>query len=567
MPRPTADRGAPSAGKPVSWNGTRVLIFTEYEDTLRYLRQQLEAAIQGTDRAEERIDVYHGPTPAARREEIKRAFNTDPKKHPLRILLATDAAREGINLQAQCWNLFHFDVPWDPSRLEQRNGRIDRKLQPQDEVFCHYFVYRQRPEDRVLRALVRKTDTIKRELGSLAEVIEGRLADTLARAGIRRADVQRLEKEIDDADLDGDFKETVQEELEAARERQSELRDQIEVLRNRLKESRAWVGLDVDHFRAALSRGLELMGAEPLQPLPDAPGLFRFPALDRRVGGDPSWADTLDTLRTPREREQSFWEWRRQSPIRPVVFEDPGILTEAVVHLHLEHAVVRRLLGRFVAQGFVYNDLSRACLVQTVDPIPRVLLLGRLCLYGAGAARLHEALLAVTARWIDPDKRKGPLTPYAREAESNTLQLLHDALRMGAQPANAVMLRRLRATGPRDVAELLPHLEKRGQDYAEDARGKLGRRGEDEARKMQEILEGQRKRILSTAERYGEIQPGLFDDEEMRQLEADRRHWGRRLIQIEDELKGEPARIRAVYHVQAERVEPVGLVYLWPVTG
>ena len=53
------------------------------------------AAIANTDRADERIAIYHGPTPPADREEIKRAFNADPKKHPLRILIATDAAREG----------------------------------------------------------------------------------------------------------------------------------------------------------------------------------------------------------------------------------------------------------------------------------------------------------------------------------------------------------------------------------------------------------------------------------------------------------------------------------------
>jgi superfamily II DNA or RNA helicase len=564
LPRPGE---APPAGAPPRWNETRVLIFTEYEDTLRYLRQQLEAAIQGTERAEERIEVYHGPTPQARREEIKRAFNADPRKHPLRILLATDAAREGINLQTHCWNLFHFDVPWNPARLEQRNGRIDRKLQPRNEVDCHYFVYRQRPEDRVLRALVRKTDTIKRELGSLAQVIEGKLADTLTKSGIRRADIDRLEREIDAADLARDFKETVTEELEAARERQNELREQIDGLRNRLKESGDWVGLDVDHFRAALSCGLELMGAEPLQEAPGAPRRFVFPALDRRAGGDASWANTLDTLRAPREREQAFWEWRRESAIRPVVFEDPGVMTDDVVHLHLEHPVVRRLLGRFTAQGFVHHDLSRACLAQTADPIPRVILIGRLCLYGGGAARLHEELIPVTARWVDPEKRKGPLTPYGREAEGNTLQLLEEALRKAVQPANEVMLRKLQATGPRDVAELLPHLEKRGRQYAEEARAKLARRGEEEARKMQEVLEAQRKRILATVEKHRDTQPGLFDQAEFRQLEADRRHWVRRLTQIEEELKGEPDRIREVYGVKAERIEPVGLVYLWPVTG
>ncbi|MBV9125878.1 MAG: DEAD/DEAH box helicase [Planctomycetes bacterium] len=255
------------AGSPVhGWNDTRILIFTEYEDTLRYLRQQLEAALQGTDRADERIEVYHGSTPQVRREEIKHAFNADPKKHPVRILLATDAAREGINLQTHCGDLFHFDVPWNPSRLEQRNGRIDRKLQPRLEVTCYYFVYQQRAEDRVLRALVRKTDTIKRELGSLAQVIEGRLAETLV-PGIRHEDVDRLEREIGAADLDPDAKETVGEELEAARQRQEELRAQKERLQDLLKTSRDWVGLETESFRAALSCALELIGAEPLKQL------------------------------------------------------------------------------------------------------------------------------------------------------------------------------------------------------------------------------------------------------------------------------------------------------------
>jgi SNF2 family DNA or RNA helicase len=121
---PTADE---SPGKPPEWNNTRVIIFTEWDDTRRYLQRQLNAAIAGTDRAAERIAVFHGPTPPEDREVIKIAFNTDPAQHPLRILIATDAAREGLNLQAHCWHLFHFDVPWNPSRMEQRNGRIDRK--------------------------------------------------------------------------------------------------------------------------------------------------------------------------------------------------------------------------------------------------------------------------------------------------------------------------------------------------------------------------------------------------------------------------------------------------------
>ena len=88
---------------------------------------------------------------------------------------------------------------------EQRNGRIDRKLQPSPEVRCHYFVYKQRLEDRVLQAVVRKTEIIKRELGSLAQVIEGRLTDKLAK-GIRHADAVLLEEEVAHADLDVNYK-------------------------------------------------------------------------------------------------------------------------------------------------------------------------------------------------------------------------------------------------------------------------------------------------------------------------------------------------------------------------
>src|SRR4029077_15699767 len=99
------------------------------------------------------------------REEIKQAFNADPAEHPLRILIATDAAREGINLQNYCADLFHFDLPWNPSRIEQRNGRIDRKLQREEVVRCHPFIFTQREEDHILAALVRKTKLIAEQLG------------------------------------------------------------------------------------------------------------------------------------------------------------------------------------------------------------------------------------------------------------------------------------------------------------------------------------------------------------------------------------------------------------------
>lgn len=302
--------GLPLAGetpeKPAQWNDTRVIIFTEYDDTKRYLHQQLSAAIVDADRASERIAIFHGPTPPEDREAIKIAFNTGPAQHRVRVLIATDAAHEGLNLQAHCWNLFHFYVPWNPSRMEQRNGRIDRKLQPSPEVYCYYFFYKQRPEDRILAALVRKTKTIREELGSLAQVIDSRL-DALMKNGIRHKEIDTIEREIQSADLENEQREAVEEELEINRERQLELRKQIDRLRDMLATSQKAIGLSEDHFRSAISGALEILGAEPLNGARNGggagPSRYVFPAVDQRPGADPSWADTMDSLRAPRSKD------------------------------------------------------------------------------------------------------------------------------------------------------------------------------------------------------------------------------------------------------------------------
>jgi hypothetical protein len=546
-----------------------VLIFTENrEGTKRYLRQVLEQAIEGTDLAEERIEVIDGLTSSTRRKEIQRRFNTDPAKDPLRILLATDAAREGLNFQAHCTDLFHYDLPWNPGRIEQRNGRIDRKLQPAAEVRCHYFVLPQRAEDRVLDVLVRKTETIKRELGSLSKVIDDDIERRLSQ-GIRHADAERLAREIEAADLDIEKRRVAEEELETARERQKALEAQIERCRTLLEASRAATGFEPAPFREALSCSLALLGAEPLSQTAEENGrqAYVFPALDRRVAADPSWAATLDTLRAPRKHNQKLADWRREAPIRPVVFEDAGVLTEDTVHLHLEQRVAQRLLARFRAQGFIYYDLSRACLAQSRDSVPRVILLGRLSLYGRGAERLHEELVPVTARWVEPSQRKGALEPYAREAETKTLDLLEQSLNGARLPSDAVRAKLL-ASAARDVEELLPRLEPRAEEWAEAAVKRLRERGEREARDLRGILERQRERVreeLTKVEDKPVEQLTLdLDEDERRQFEADVRSWRSRLGQFDHDLTVEPDRIREFYEVKAKRIEPVGLVYLWP---
>lgn len=567
--------------QPAIWADTRVIIFTEWEDTKRYLVQQLSAAIANTQRPESRIEVFSGSTSDEKRTEIKRAFNSPPSKHPVRILIATESAREGLNLQAHCSDLFHFDVPWNPSRMEQRNGRIDRKLQPAEEVRCHYFYYAQRPEDRVLRKLVEKTKRIRAELGSLSQVIDTRLDKKMA-DGIRRQNIDCLEQDIEDTDLDVDERQLMEAELEISRERQEDLRVQIDRLRNILDSSRKTIGLNEDLFRLAISSSLSILGADPLKPqTPDddetavGPPRCVFPALDQ-IEAD--WADTIDTLRVPRKPGQKPWEWRRESPVRPVVFEDPAIVTDDVVHLHLEHRVVQRLLGRFISQGFVFDDLSRACLTQTKDAIPRVILLGRLALYGPGATRLHEELVPVTARWTDPADRDGPLYPYARSAETKTLSLLDEAFhRSSGMQMEKRVAERLQSAAAKDISELLEHLQTRGDEFALDAEQKLTERAEAEAKAMVEILDRQRKHIIKSQKaaekrdwRQLEIRfdgDELAVEEEKRQLNANMRYWATRLEMLRDELKTEPDRIRELYTVKAKRIEPVGLVYLWPVTG
>lgn len=550
-----------------SWTDLRLILFTEWDDTKRYIEQQLKAAIHGTDRWDERIEIFHGPTPPEKKDALKQAFNASPSEHPVRILICTDAAREGLNLQAHCWNLFHFDVPWNPARLEQRNGRIDRKLQPNPTVYCRYFIYTQRPEDRVLRVLARKTETIREELGTFNDVLSRKL-----RYGIRGADADQLAEEIE-AFENKDAHNATLEELEAVRQRHDELRNDIAARQRQLDHSQRAISFDAAMLRDALSCSLEMSGAKGIEDL--GAGRFALSDFEMRAGSDPTWSSTLDTLRTPPEDGKRNFEWRRTAPIRPLVFEPPAGLDDKVVQMHLSHRLVQRLLGQFNSQGFVLHDLSRACLVQSEDRIPRVVLLARLAVFGPRAARLHEELLTVTAQWIAPEKRSAPLSPFARDAEARTMALLQRSLAPDVAHTLPEALRlQLEASIQQDVRELLAHLGPRGTAALEDAQGKLVERGEQESASLVKVLEDQRKRVQAelnkTADDWLQM-PLPLDDERRKQEEAERKqrkadmkYWEDWLRNVEGDLEREPARIRDFYTVKTHRIEPLGLVYLWP---
>jgi superfamily II DNA or RNA helicase len=115
------------------WRGDeRLVVFTEYLASLEYLRARLVARFGDGDWL---LSLYGGMNDITR-DAVKRAFN-DPKGGA-RVLLATDAAGEGLNLQRAARYLLHWDIPWNPGRMEQRNGRLDRHGQERDVTVFHF---------------------------------------------------------------------------------------------------------------------------------------------------------------------------------------------------------------------------------------------------------------------------------------------------------------------------------------------------------------------------------------------------------------------------------------------
>src|SRR5690606_26834859 len=218
----------------------------------------------------------------------------------------------------------------------------------------------------------------------------------------------------------------------------------------------------------------------------------------------------------------------------------------------------------------------------TDDAEPTVLALGRLSLYGDRAARLHDEIIPVVARWREPEQReqaKGGRTKLevldGVETREVLHQLEHSLLQKHLRDAPKPLADRLRSFAAEDIAALLPDLERRSKQLATAAERKLARRGEHEAKAMTRILEDQRRRIEERiaeldhqhAEQQLQLSLDLQADDERRQLAADRRYWPKRLAALQDELSTEPAKIRRTYEVRARRIDPVGLVYLWPVSS
>jgi hypothetical protein len=352
-------------------------------------------------------------------------------------------------------------------------------------------------------------------------------------------------------------------ELEQARVSQEQLARELEELDSILDRSEKVTSFEPKLLRDAINAGLELSGAEPLESAPGAvPGVeaFKLPDLPE------SWAATVDSLRVPRGRDEYFSDWRAKDPL-PVLFEPPPKMNSAAAQLHLSHPFVRRILSRFLSQGYSAHDLNRVTIVRSSDKLVRVIAFGRLSLFGRGATRLHDQLVSVAARWVETSD--DPLKPFAEDADRRAIESLEQVL------AESPTLKGISDSVREKVAEAAPqlfeqlwsHVEAEADARAQEALLDLERRGMEEADQLREILNRQKDAI----EVELNLKPGQreFDFEELskseqKQAEDDRKHMERRLDAIGKEIEEEPEDLRSLYQVSLRRLQPVGLVVLWP---
>jgi hypothetical protein len=264
-----------------------------------------------------------------------------------------------------------------------------------------------------------------------------------------------------------------------------------------------------------------------------------------------------------------------------VTFHPLASLSEGAEQLHLAHPFVKRILDRFLAQGFGAHDLTRVSAVVAPDAsVRRVVAFARLTLFGHGAARLHDQLVPIAAAWSG---KASEITPYKdRATASSAIASLERLLagtgrvlfddgaasgpipRAAVQP-NATIAKEIRQNAEALFRALWPHLEAEADALGVEARQGLAERARREADDLRGLLARQRVALDKAEARLR--QADLFnvqDKEQKRQVDLDLRHLERRRTAIAGEIESEPAAIEALYDVRMTRLTPVGLVVAWP---
>ena len=534
------------------WNEERVIIFTEYRATQKWLYDLM--AREGF--AEEgRLQMIFGGMPNDQRETIKAAFQSKPKDSAVRILLATDAASEGVNLQNHCSRLIHYEIPWNPNRMEQRNGRVDRHGQKANEVHIHHFVGRgfeaTRPSDKAgdleadLEFLMRaalKVETIREDLGKVGPVIATQVEEAML--GRRtRLETTRAEQEA----------EPVRRMLKFERK----LREQLEKLASQLHETQQELSLTPEHIENVVRVGLELAGQPALIPVevegiwPDPAGVrkscpvFRLPILVN------SWAQCTDGLPHPHTKK-----------IRPIVF-DAALAAgrDDVVLAHLNHRLVQMCMGLLRAElwslGRQAKHLSRvsACVVDDAALThPVVIAHGRIVVLGGDNHRLHEEIITAGGTIIEGR--------FSRLNVGDTKSAWASATDIPAPPPIEA---RFQDLWPKISESLLAALEARRVERTKNLEKNFAELAEKEVNKLKTVMiELQRAIQAELNDKEGPRQLSLFATDEKDQWERDRVVLRRRLKEIPEEIQRESEHIRSRFANPNARLFPVAVTWLIP---
>ena len=309
----------------------RLIVFTEYKTTLDYLARRLCER-----HPPERILTLFGTGGSrgmdeAGREQVKAAFNNPAS--PVRLLIATDAASEGLNLHRTARYLLHYDCPWNPSRLEQRNGRIDRYGQGRD-VTVHHFVSDAQPDLRFLDHVVRKAHEIREDLGSLNEIFDRAVYRRLIQGENATAVQAALDASLKAAHESAHFNAVLSNTDATAL-------GQTHELTNFAKE----IDLSPAAQRDTLETALATAGQRPQLVATENAGFYRLRQPDL-----PGWRDVVDeALRLPDTLQENGTVPRLafnpasfvQRTGRLEVFLPPP---DAAL-MHLAHPLMRRALG------------------------------------------------------------------------------------------------------------------------------------------------------------------------------------------------------------------------------
>jgi len=266
--------------------GQRLLLFTEFKDTLDYLVERLKA--WGF-----RVGFIHGGMkPGSRDDSGSRLYAEQQfREGAIQVLVATEAAGEGINLQC-CHILFNYDIPWNPNRLEQRMGRIHRYGQRKDCLIFN-FVATNTIEGRVLQRLLEKLQEIRDALDD--DAVFNVVGEVLPATQIERVLRDYYAGKLGDADLEdrllrnvdeGRFRAICQNALEGLAAKKLNLEMLIE-RRARAQERRV-VPETIARFMAEASPYASL----PLKPISSLPHTYdpgRTPSSLRRYERERDW--------------------------------------------------------------------------------------------------------------------------------------------------------------------------------------------------------------------------------------------------------------------------------------